>query len=89
VHAAIANRTLSVSIDLPRTLCADEAWDVLRERTPDSRVHRLHGDVRSPSPHKLQQRWVETHLMPDGEADAPFAIPLPESRHGGREVRSA
>ena len=89
VHAAIANRALSVSVDLPRTLCADESWRALGERTSDSRVRRLHGEGQDPSPHKLQEPCIETHLMLGEEAEAPFSPPLPGIHHGGRGVRSA
>ena len=70
VHAAIANRSLFVSIDSPRTACADDAWDALRARMQPSfgqqasdgregqeahEVHEVHESHESHESHEVHE----------------------------------
>lgn len=89
LHAAIANRELSVLVGLPRTPCAEDAWEVLRGRMPTSQVRDSHDGEQILSLHKLQDRHGARRLAMDEEDDARCSFSMPSNRHAGWEVRSA
>jgi hypothetical protein len=101
VHAAIANRSLFVSIDSPRTACADDAWNALRARMQPSfgqqapEAHEAHESRESHEsheshePHQSHHSRASMRLATDEEAEALFALPASRDHRGGWEVRSA
>jgi hypothetical protein len=89
---------LFVSIDSPRTACADDAWDALRARMQPSfgqqasdgregqEVHEVHESHES---HRSHRSRAPMRLATDEEAEALFALPASRDHRGGWEVRSA
>ncbi|MCX5651790.1 MAG: hypothetical protein NTU45_10440 [Planctomycetota bacterium] len=93
-----------VSIDSPRTACADDAWDALRARMQPSfgqqasdgregqeahEVHESHEAHESHESHRSHRSRVPMRLATDEEAEALFALPASRDHRGGWEVRSA
>jgi hypothetical protein len=95
VHAAIANRSLFVSIDSPRTACADDAWNALRARMQPSFGQQAPEAPEAPEaheshePHQSHHSRASMRLATDEEAEALFALPVSRDHRGGWEVRSA
>jgi len=88
VHAAIADRSLSLPIELPRTACSDDAWNALRDRTEALHGRGLDGCEPASAPHKLQDRRIAMQLKTGAESDQ-FPRSLHDIHRLGWEVRSA
>ncbi|MEY3143018.1 MAG: hypothetical protein RLY21_1511 [Planctomycetota bacterium] len=93
VHAAIANRSLSVAIEMPRTPCADHAWDALRARMREPGATR---PIEARAIESVVESVVESVesgmricLTKEKDAAELFALPAPRMCRAGWEVRSA
>jgi hypothetical protein len=81
VHEAIANRSLALSISMPRTCYADAAWDALRAGRPEIR-HAVEGSQGFDFD-------MTADCMPRGPARTASQAPFLGSAPGSRGVRSA
>lgn len=92
VQAAIANRQLSVSVEMPRTSCADDAWIVLRSCTDASRPAAEappRGAADAVWPAAMQGLRVSSGRQPADAEDADLFVARTHRIHRGWEVRSA
>lgn len=95
IHAAIASRALSVFVGTSRTICADGAWQALREYArSDRRLAAMQGTLSEHlgagmAVHSLRRSQSGADSVPGALETELFTLPSSGTQRLGWEVRSA